>query len=36
MNFEEHAAKPLLRDAGIPTPSGVLAVTPEEAAAAAV
>ena len=25
MNFEEHAAKPLLRAAGIATPNGVLA-----------
>ncbi len=31
MNFEEHAAKPLLRNAGIPTPKGRLA---ESAAAA--
>ena len=35
MNFEEHAAKPLLRAAGIATPEGRLARTPEEAAAAA-
>ena len=35
MNFEEHAAKPLLRAAGIATPNGVLAQTPEEAADAA-
>jgi succinyl-CoA synthetase beta subunit len=35
MNFEEHAAKPLLRAAGIDTPRGRLAATPEEAAAAA-
>ena len=35
MNFEEHAAKPLLRAAGIATPNGVLARTPEEAADAA-
>jgi succinyl-CoA synthetase beta subunit len=31
MNFEEHAAKPLLRAAGIATPKGVLARTPDEA-----
>ena len=35
MNFEEHAAKPLLRAAGIATPEGALAHTPEEAAAVA-
>lgn len=35
MNFEEHAAKPLLRAAGIETPRGVLVTTPEAAAAAA-
>lgn len=35
MNFEEHAAKPLLRAAGIATPQGELAWTPEEAGAAA-
>jgi len=35
MNFTEAAAKPLLRDAGIATPAGRLAVTPDEAAAAA-
>jgi succinyl-CoA synthetase beta subunit len=35
MNFEEHAAKPLLRAAGIATPEGALARTPEEAGAAA-
>ncbi|MEE8188090.1 MAG: ATP-grasp domain-containing protein [Kiloniellales bacterium] len=35
MNFEEHAAKPLLAAAGIATPSGELATSPEEAAAAA-
>src|SRR5688500_16130738 len=35
MNFEEHAAKPLLRAAGIDTPNGALARTPEEAADAA-
>src|SRR5204863_7824625 len=35
MNFEEHAAKPLLRAVGIDTPRGRLAATPEEAAAAA-
>ncbi len=27
MNFEEHAAKPLLRAAGIDTPKGRLAAT---------
>jgi succinyl-CoA synthetase beta subunit len=32
MNFEEHAAKPLLRAAGIETPEGRLAATAEEAA----
>jgi len=32
MNFEEHAAKPLLRDSGIATPEGRLAATPEQAA----
>jgi succinyl-CoA synthetase beta subunit len=32
MNFEEHAAKPLLRAAGITTPEGRLATTAEEAA----
>jgi succinyl-CoA synthetase beta subunit len=32
MNFEEHAAKPLLRAAGIDTPQGALAATPAEAA----
>ncbi len=32
MNFEEYAAKPLLRDAGIETPEGRLASTPEQAA----
>lgn len=35
MNFEEHAAKPLLRAVGIGTPKGRLAATPDEAAAAA-
>ena len=35
MNFEEHAAKPLLRDAGIATPKGCVVSTPEEAAATA-
>lgn len=35
MNFEEHAAKPLLRAAGIATPPGRLATTPDEAARAA-
>jgi succinyl-CoA synthetase beta subunit len=32
MNFEEHAAKPLLAEAGISTPKGATATTPEEAA----
>ncbi len=35
MNFEEHAAKPLLAAAGIATPKGILATTPDAAAAAA-
>ncbi len=35
MNFEEHAGKRLLADAGIATPTGRLALTPEEARAAA-
>lgn len=35
MNFEEHAAKPLLARHGIHVPRGALAATPEEAAAAA-
>ncbi len=35
MNFEEHAAKPLLRAAGIDTPKGRLARSPDEAAAIA-
>jgi succinyl-CoA synthetase beta subunit len=35
VNFEEHAAKPLLRAAGIETPRGVLAHSAEEAAQAA-
>ena len=35
MNFEEHAAKPLLRAAGIDTPKGVLALSADEAAQAA-
>jgi succinyl-CoA synthetase beta subunit len=35
MNFEEHAAKPLLRAAGIATPDGALASTPDEAETAA-
>ncbi|MCB1550106.1 MAG: acetate--CoA ligase family protein [Hyphomicrobiaceae bacterium] len=35
MNFEEHAAKPLLRAAGIETPRGLIATTPDEAAKAA-
>ena len=30
MNFEEHAAKPLLRAVGIETPKGSLATTPDE------
>ena len=34
MNFEEHAAKPLLKAAGIAVPKGKLARTPDEAAAA--
>jgi succinyl-CoA synthetase beta subunit len=32
MNFEEHAAKPLLRAAGIAVPDGAVAATPAEAA----
>ena len=32
MNFEEYAAKPLLAAAGIATPKGIVAVTPDEAA----
>jgi succinyl-CoA synthetase beta subunit len=35
MNFEEHAAKPLLRAAGIDTPKGRLATSVDEAVAAA-
>jgi succinyl-CoA synthetase beta subunit len=35
MNFEEHAAKPLLRAAGIEVPKGALANSPSEAAAIA-
>ncbi len=35
MNFEEHAAKPLLSEAGIATPKGIVASTAEEAASAA-
>jgi succinyl-CoA synthetase beta subunit len=35
MNFEEHAAKPLLQAAGIATPKGAVARTPDEAATAA-
>ena len=35
MNFEEHAAKPLLVAAGIQVPRSMLAATPEEAAQAA-
>ena len=31
MNFEEYAAKPLLADAGIAVPKGVVAATPDEA-----
>ena len=34
MNFEEHAAKPLLKAAGIAVPDGRLATTPDEAAEA--
>jgi succinyl-CoA synthetase beta subunit len=32
MNFEEHAAKPLLAEAGIPVPEGGIAASPEAAA----
>lgn len=35
MDFEEHAAKPLLAAAGIAVPRGAVATTPDEAAAAA-
>jgi succinyl-CoA synthetase beta subunit len=35
MNFEEHAAKPLLARHGITVPEGALATTPDEAAAVA-
>ncbi len=35
MNFEEHAAKPLLRAAGIGTPEGGLATTPDDVEALA-
>src|SRR5262245_17110616 len=35
MNFEEHAAKPLLREVGIEVPAGRLAASPEEAEAIA-
>jgi succinyl-CoA synthetase beta subunit len=35
MNFEEHAAKPLLAEYGIAIPKGALAQTPDEAAALA-
>ncbi|MGQ0749149.1 MAG: ADP-forming succinate--CoA ligase subunit beta [Betaproteobacteria bacterium] len=35
MNFEEHAAKPLLARHGIAVPRGMLVATPDEAAAAA-
>jgi len=35
VNFEEHAAKPLLARHGIDVPRGALATTPDEAAAAA-
>ena len=35
MNFEEHAAKPLLAEAGIAVPPSQVATTPDEAAAAA-
>ncbi len=31
MNFEEHVAKPLLAEAGIATPAGGLAVSPDQA-----
>ena len=31
MNFEEHAAKPLLAQVGIPVPQGAIAATPEAA-----
>ena len=36
MNFNEHAGKAVLKAAGIPTPEGILARTPDEAAAAAL
>ena len=36
MNFNEHAGKAVLKAAGIPTPEGILARTPDEAAAAPV
>jgi len=35
VNFEEHAAKPLLRAVGIETPKGALVTTPDDAARAA-
>ncbi len=35
MNFEEHAAKPLIREAGIEVPAGRLVADPDAAAAAA-
>ncbi|MCI3952920.1 MAG: mtkA, partial [Burkholderiales bacterium] len=35
MNFEEHAAKPLLARHGVAVPAGELARTPDEAAAIA-
>ena len=35
MNFEEHAAKPLLAPAGIPVPAGRWSATPRRRAAAA-
>ncbi len=35
MNFTEHAGKAVLRAAGIPTPAGILARTPEDVADAA-
>jgi hypothetical protein len=35
MNFEEHAAKPLLAAAGIKVPPSTLATTPQETAQAA-
>jgi succinyl-CoA synthetase beta subunit len=35
MNFEEHAAKPLIAERGVPVPASRLAATPDEAEAAA-